>query len=51
MEELVVSTSQVVRKEGQSSRLVLDSAETGRLVRALRRRQTAARLEAAGPAR
>jgi predicted phosphodiesterase len=34
-------------RDGQSSAIVLDSAETGRLVRALRRRQT----EAAGSAR
>ena len=38
-------------RDGQSSAVVLDSAETGRLVRALRDRQTAAQLEAAGPAR
>jgi predicted phosphodiesterase len=37
-------------KDGQSSAVVLDSAETGRLVRALRDRLTAARLEAARPA-
>ena len=33
-------------RDGQSSAVVLDSAETGRLVRALRDRQTAAQLEA-----
>ena len=38
-------------KDGQSSAVVLDSAETGRLVCALRDRQAAARMEAAGPAR
>jgi predicted phosphodiesterase len=38
-------------RDGQASAVVLDSAETGRLVRALRERQTAAQLEAAGPAR
>ena len=37
-------------KDGMSSSVVLDSAETGRLVRALRDRQSAAQLEAAGPA-
>jgi predicted phosphodiesterase len=37
-------------RDGQSSAVVLDSAETGRLVRMLRDRQTAAHLEAAGPA-
>jgi hypothetical protein len=36
---------------GLASAVALDSAETSRLVRALRNRQTAARLEAAGPAR
>jgi predicted phosphodiesterase len=35
-------------KDGPSSAVVFDSAETGRLVRALRQRQTAARPEAAG---
>jgi predicted phosphodiesterase len=34
-----------------ASAIVLDSAETGRLVRALRQRQTAAQPEAVGPAR
>jgi predicted phosphodiesterase len=38
-------------KDGQPSAVVLDTAETARLVRALRRRQTAADLEVAGPAR
>jgi predicted phosphodiesterase len=39
-------------RDGQaSSAVVLDSAETGRFVRALRRRQTAAQPEAAAPAR
>jgi predicted phosphodiesterase len=33
-------------KDGQSSAVVLDSAETGQLIRALRHRQTAAQLEA-----
>jgi predicted phosphodiesterase len=37
-------------KDGPSSAVVLDSAETGRLVRALRRRQTAAQLETDPPA-
>jgi hypothetical protein len=37
--------------DGPSSAVVLDSAETGQLVRAVRDRQSAARLEAAGPAR
>jgi predicted phosphodiesterase len=36
-------------RDGESSAVVLDSAETGRLVRALRHRQTAAQLEADGP--
>ena len=36
-------------KDGDASALVLDSAETGRLVRALRHQQSAAQLEAAGP--
>jgi predicted phosphodiesterase len=36
-------------KDGQSSAVVLDSAETGRLVRALRDRQTAAQLETDRP--
>ena len=36
-------------RDGQSSAVVLDSAEMGRLIRALRDRQTAAQLEAAGP--
>ena len=37
-------------KDGESSAVVLDSGETGRLVRALRDRQTAAQLDAsAGP--
>jgi predicted phosphodiesterase len=35
-------------RDGQSSAVVLDSAETGRLVRALRHRQTAAQPEADG---
>jgi Calcineurin-like phosphoesterase len=38
-------------KDGQASAVVLDSAETGTLVRAFRDRQTAAEIEAAGPAR
>jgi predicted phosphodiesterase len=38
-------------RDGPSSAVVLDSAETGRLVRMLRDRQTAAQLEAAGAAR
>ena len=38
-------------RDGQSSAVVLDSVDTGRLVRAFRDRQTAAQLEAAGPAR
>jgi Tfp pilus assembly pilus retraction ATPase PilT len=38
-------------RDAQSSAIVLDSAETGRLVRALCRRQTAAQHETAGPAR
>jgi predicted phosphodiesterase len=38
-------------RDGQSSAVVLDSAETARLVRALRDRQTAAQLEAIEPAR
>jgi predicted phosphodiesterase len=38
-------------KDGEASAVVLDSAETGRLVRALRDRQTAAQLGAAAPAR
>jgi predicted phosphodiesterase len=38
-------------KDGQSSAVVLDSAETGRLVRALRDRPTAAQLDAADSAR
>jgi predicted phosphodiesterase len=38
-------------RDGEASGVVLDSAETGRLVRALRRRQTAAPPEVAGPAR
>jgi hypothetical protein len=37
-------------KNGNSSAVVLDSDETGRLVHALRRRQTAAQLQAAGRA-
>jgi predicted phosphodiesterase len=37
--------------DGQALAVVLDSAETGRLVRALRDRQTAAHLEASEPAR
>jgi hypothetical protein len=37
--------------DGLSSAVVLDSAETGWLVRALRERQTAAQPEAAGAAR
>jgi predicted phosphodiesterase len=37
-------------KDGQASAVVLDSAETGRLVRALRERQTATQPEAAGSA-
>jgi predicted phosphodiesterase len=36
-------------KDGQASAVVLDSAETGTLVRGLRDRQTATELEAAGP--
>jgi predicted phosphodiesterase len=36
-------------KDGQSSAVVLDSAETGRLVRALRARQTTAQLPVDGP--
>jgi predicted phosphodiesterase len=36
-------------RDGQASAVVLDGAETGRLVRALRHRQTAAHHEAAGP--
>jgi predicted phosphodiesterase len=36
-------------RDGQASAVVLDSAETGRLVRALRRRHTAAQLEAPAP--
>jgi predicted phosphodiesterase len=38
-------------RDGQSSAVVLDSAETGRLVRALRHRQYTAQLEAVEPAR
>jgi predicted phosphodiesterase len=38
-------------RDGQSSAVVLDSVETGRLVRALRHRLTAAQPEVAGPAR
>jgi predicted phosphodiesterase len=38
-------------RDGQFSAVVLDSAETGRLVRALRDRQATAQLEAAGPGR
>jgi predicted phosphodiesterase len=38
-------------RDGDSSAVVLDSAEIGRLVRMLRDRQTPAQLEAAGPAR
>jgi hypothetical protein len=38
-------------RDGESSAVVLDSAETGRLVRALGDRQTAAQLEAVEPAR
>ena len=37
-------------KDGQASAVVLDSAETGRLVRALRNRQAAAQAALAGPA-
>ena len=37
-------------RDGQASAVVLDSAETGRLVRALRHRQSTAQREAAGPA-
>ncbi len=37
--------------DGKDSAVILDSAETDRLVRALRHRQTAAQLEAAGPGR
>jgi predicted phosphodiesterase len=36
-------------KDGEASAVVLDSAETGRLVRALRHQQSFAQLEAAGP--
>jgi predicted phosphodiesterase len=38
-------------KDGQSSAVVLDSVETGRLVRSLRDLRTTAHAEAAGPAR
>jgi predicted phosphodiesterase len=38
-------------RDGQSSAVVLDSTEMGRLVHALRERQTCAQLAAAGPAR
>jgi hypothetical protein len=38
-------------RDGQASAVVVDSAETGRLVRALRHRQTAAQRDAVEPAR